>query len=135
VSHVDAGPLQLLDLSQSLALDVVLSYRSAQQCLYEVEERRTKRLPIGPEQGGNALRMRDGDAIGQDYMAANTKGLVGMGDGHGMIERSPVGHEGGGGQNMGLMKLGDGAIDARGEAEVVRVDDEASSHLGLSRSR
>jgi hypothetical protein len=33
------------------------------------------------------------------------------------------------------MELGDGAIDARGEAEVVRVDDEARGHRDETQAR
>ncbi len=61
-------------------------------------------------------------------MAADAEGWVGVGDGDGVVEGRAGCHESGGGKGSGLMEFRDGAIDARGEAEVVRVDDEAGSH-------
>ena len=61
-------------------------------------------------------------------MAADAEGRVGVGDGDGVVECGAGGHEGGGGEDSGLMELGDGTIDAGCEAEVVCVDDEAGGH-------
>ena len=61
-------------------------------------------------------------------MATDAEGGFGEGDGDGVVERRAGGHEGCRGEGAGLMKLGDGAIDAGGEAEVVRVEDEAGRH-------
>ena len=72
---------------------------------------------------------RDGGAVGEDDVAADAEGGVGVGDGDGVVEGGAVGHEGGGGEGAGGVELGDGAVDAAGEAEVVRVEDEASGHL------
>ncbi len=43
-------------------------------------------------------------------------------------KRRACGHEGGGGEDACLVEFEDGTIDARGEAEVVSVDDEAGRH-------
>jgi hypothetical protein len=51
-----------------------------------------------------------------------------MGDGDCVLEGSAGGHEGSGGEGLGLVKLRDGTVDAPSEAEVVRVDDQSGSH-------
>ena len=58
-------------------------------------------------------------------MAADAEGGPGEGERDGVREGRTRGHEGGGGEGAGVVELGDGAVDARGEAEVVGVDDEA----------
>ena len=73
--------------------------------------------------------MGDGDAVCEDDVAADAEGGVGLGDGDGVVECRGVGHEGGGGERAGGVELGDGAVDAAGEAEVVCVEDEAG-HKG-----
>lgn len=66
-------------------------------------------------------------------MAAYAECRVRAGDGDGVFKRRARGHEGCGGEGVGLVKLGDGAVDARGEAEVVCVDDEAGHEcVGLA---
>ena len=64
-------------------------------------------------------------------MAANTEGWIGAGDGHGIVKGSAGGHQRSGAKCPSLMKLHNGAINARGKAEVVRVDDETGSHVSL----
>ena len=61
-------------------------------------------------------------------MAAYAEGRVARGDGDGIVECGPCGHESGGGEDACLVELEDGAIDAWGEAKVVSVDDEAGRH-------
>jgi len=61
-------------------------------------------------------------------VAAYAEGGEGAGDGYGVFERGASGHEGGGGESFGLVEFRNGAVDARGKAEVVRVDDKAGSH-------
>ncbi len=61
-------------------------------------------------------------------MAAYAERGVGVGDGDGVVEGRAGGHESGGGEGAGLVKLGDGAVDAGSEAEVVGVDDESGRH-------
>ncbi len=77
--------------------------------------------------------MRYRDAVGEDDVAADTEGRVGVGDGYGVVEGRPSGHESGGRKDTGAMKFSDGPIDAWGQTKVVSVDDEAGSHVGQSR--
>ena len=133
VGDVDAGALELLYLGEGFALDVVFADLAAKERLDEVDEGGTKGLAVGAEEGGDALGRRDGDAVGEDDVAADAEGRVGVGDGDGVVEGRAGGHEGGGGEGAGLVKLGDGAVDAGSEAEVVRVDDESGSHRDLPR--
>ena len=128
VGDGDAGALELLHLGEGLALDVVFADGAAQERLNEVDERGAKALAIGAEERGDAVGRRDGDAVGKDDVAAYAEGGIGVGDGDGVVEGWAGGHQGGGGEGAGLMELGDGAVDAGGEAEVVRVDDEAGRH-------
>lgn len=65
-------------------------------------------------------------------VAADAEGGQVLGDAHGVVEGRAGGHHGGRGQGAGRVEVGDGAIDALGKAEVVRVDDEAGGHgLGV----
>jgi len=61
-------------------------------------------------------------------VAADAEGWGGVGDSDGVVEGWAGGHEGCGGEDACVVELGDGAVDARGEAEVVCVDDEAGGH-------
>ena len=67
-------------------------------------------------------------------MAADSEGGMGVGDGDGVVERGAVGHQRGGGEAPGGMEFCDSAIDARSEAEVVGVEDEACRRVGAQRS-
>ena len=58
-------------------------------------------------------------------MTADRKPRQGAGKGNGFVQLSAPGHHASGGDNAALMRLGDGAVDARGKAEIVGVDDEA----------
>ena len=72
--------------------------------------------------------MGDGDAVGEDDVATDAEVGTGEGEVDGLLEGGACGHEGGGGDGAGVVKLGDGPVDAGGEAEVVCVDDEAGGH-------
>ncbi len=135
VGDADAGALQLLDLGEGFALDLVFADRAAEERLDEVEQRGAEGFAVGAKEGGDAFGRRDGGAVGEDDVAADAEGGVGAGDGDGVVEGWAGGHESGGGEGAGLMELGDGAIDARGEAEVVCVDDEAGRHGRFDRRR
>ena len=61
-------------------------------------------------------------------MAAEAEVRIGSSDGDGIVKGGTAGHDGCGGEGAGLVELGDGAVDAWGEAEVVSVDDETGGH-------
>jgi hypothetical protein len=96
--------------------------------LQEVEVRRAEGFAVGTEQRGNGFRVRDGDAVGEDEVAADAEGGVAQGDFDGVVERGAGGHEGCGGERVGAVEFFDGSVDAGGEAEVVGVEDEARAH-------
>src|SRR5271163_1065851 len=50
----------------------------------------------------------------------------------GVFERAPVGHQRGGGHDSASMGLDDGAIDARGEAKVIGIDDQTAHGVSLA---
>ncbi len=128
MGDVDAGTLELLHLGGGFAFDVVFADSAAQERLDEVDERGAKVFAVGADERGDAFRGRDGSSVGEDDVAADAESGVGMGDGDCVLEGGAGGHEGGGGEGVGLMKLRDGAVDAWSEAEVVRVDDESGRH-------
>ncbi len=123
-----AGALELLKLGQGLALDIVLANFAAEEGLGEVEDGRAEGLAVAAEEGWNALGVGDRNGIDEGDVAADTQGGVGVGDGDGVVEGGAGRHEGGGGEDAGLVELADGSVDARSEAEVVRVEDEAGRH-------
>jgi len=135
VRDADAGGLQFGDLGEGFALDLVFVDVAAQEGLREVEEGGAEGGAIAAEERGDGFGWGDGVAVGEDDVAADAECGVGVGDGDGVVEGGAGGHEGCGGEGAGLMEFGDGAVDAWGEAEVVRVDDEAGSHVGWRRGR
>lgn len=65
-----------------------------------------------------------GCELNQINMTADRKLRQSAGEGNGFVQLSARGHHAGGGDNAVLVRLDDGAVDARGKAEVVGVDDE-----------
>ena len=123
VGDVDAGALEFLDLSQGLAFDVVLADIAAEESLGEVDDAGAEGLAVGADEGGNALRVSYGDGVDEGDVATDAECGIGEGDGDGVVKCGAGGHEGCGGEGASLMELGDGAVDAGGETEVVRVED------------
>jgi hypothetical protein len=70
VSDADSGLLEFLNLSESLAFDLLLADFAAQECLEEVDERGTKGFAIGAEECGDGFRWGDGNAIGEEDVTA-----------------------------------------------------------------
>jgi hypothetical protein len=128
MGDVNAGALEFLYLGEGFALDVFRSNDAAKESLDEVEQRWAKVFAVGSDERGDRVRRRDGSAIGENDVAAYAECEMGMGYRDGVLECVACCHERGGGECVGLMKFCDSAIDARGEAEVVRVEDEAGSH-------
>ncbi len=127
-----AGALQLLNLGLCLAGKVFFADGFAQDGLSEIIEGGAEVLAVCADQGGNGVGIGDGQAVDKDQMAAHAKGGIGKGKGCSVIESRAAGHEAGGGEDAGLVQLGDGAVDAGGEAEVVCVEDELGRHGGQS---
>lgn len=124
----NACTLESVNLSLSLALDLGFADLAAQDSLNEIKERRTKGFAIGPEKGRDGFGRRGRSAVGEDDVAADAERGSGAGDGDGVVEGRAGGHESGGGEDTGGVELGDGAVDALSEAEVICVDDEAGRH-------
>ena len=102
VGDVDAGALEFLDLGEGFAFDVFFADDAAEESLEEVDERGAEVFAVGADEGGDAFGGRDGDAIGEDDVAAYAECGVGMGDGDGVLEGRAGGHESGGGEGVGL---------------------------------
>src|SRR5580698_9274984 len=134
MGDVNTGSLQFLHLSKSLALDVVFSDDTTKQRLYKIEEARPKCLTVGSQECRDALRVRNGDTIGKDDVAADTEARKGASNSDGIFEGRPGSHERCRGKGFGQMELRDGAVDTCREAEIVSIDNKASSHVDLSQS-
>ncbi len=132
VGDVDAGALKALDLRGGFAGEVVGTDGVAEGGLGEVGEGGAEGFAVCAEEGGDGFGVGEGHAVEKDEMAADAEGGVRAGELDGVVEGGAGGHEGGGGEDAGLMELDDGAVDAGGEAEVVGVDDEAWRHGGIA---
>ena len=128
MGDVDAGLLEAMDLGECFAHDIFFADTTGEEIKNKVEQRRAESFTVGSEERGDAFGRRGGDAVGEDDVTADAESRVGVGDGDRVLEGWSGGHEGGGGEGFGLVKLGDRAVDAGSEAEVVRVDDESGSH-------
>lgn len=132
VGELEAGALQFLDLRECLALDVVRCDRAAKDAECEVcegvAEGATALTVFWAEECGDACRVRDRDTVDEDDMTADAERWTGEGEGDCVVEGCTAGHESCGANGAGVMQLGDSAIDAAGEAEVIRIDDEANRH-------
>lgn len=124
----DARVLKGFNLCFDLALDVRLADLAAEQRLDEGQQRRTKGLSVGTEQGGNFVGRRGRYAIGKNDMTADAQGRVLPGNCHGVFKGCPGCHQGCRGKRSGIVKRSDGAVDPFGQAKVVSVDDEAGRH-------
>ena len=131
VRDVDACALEFLDLGGGFAFDVGGADLAAEEGLNEIDEGGAEGFAVGAEECGDAFGRGDGDAVGEDDVAAYAEGGVGVGGGDGVGKGWAGGHESGGGEGPCPVKLDDGAIDAGGEAEVVRVDDESGRHSSV----
>ena len=128
VSDLDAGELKLLDLGAGFAFNVVFANFAAQESLNEIDERGTKGFAVGADERGNAFRSRDGDPVGENDVTAYAEGWIGVSDSNCVIEGWASCHQSCGGEGPRLVKLSNGAVDARSQAKVVRVDDQSGSH-------
>lgn len=124
----DAGGLELQHLRQDFCAEVALGQLASQSGCCEGMEGWAEAPAVGADERGNGLRRRDRDAIGEDDVAADAERGVALGDGDGIVKGRAIRHQGCGAEGAGAMQLFDRAIDTCGEAEVVRVDDQASGH-------
>ena len=128
VGEGDAGGLEAADLGDGFAGDVVGVDLAADGGEGEAGERGAEVLPVGSEEGGDGGGGGGGCTVGEDDVAADAERGVLPGDVDGIGKGRAGGHEGGGGEDAGLMELGDGAVDAGREAEVVGIEDQRDAH-------
>ena len=135
VRDLEAGVLQLLDLRERFALDFVLADGAAKNTESEVCGRVAKGAAVRTEERRDGRGIGDGCSVDEQDVAADAKGGPCESERYSIIEGSAGGHQGCGRDGTGVMELGDGAVDAGRETEVVRVDDEASLHKDETRMR
>jgi hypothetical protein len=72
------------------------------------------------------LRRRGhGLEMDQINVTANRESRQGAGQRNGFVQLRPPGHHAGGGDDAVQVGFGDGPVDARGQTEIIGVDDEA----------
>ena len=123
VGDADAGVLQAADLGGGFGFDFGGSDAESEEIARECDEAGAERMAVGAEGGDLFWRKRRG-SVDEEDVAADFQFRIGMGDGDGVVEEGSRGHEGSGGERVGAVEFGDGAVDAGGEAEVVGVGDE-----------
>ncbi len=128
MGHREPCGLQLSDLGEGFRADVLCSKMPPQSGGGKGDQGSVEALSVGANQGRNGVRGRDGGAVGEDDVAANAESRIAVCDGHRVREGRAICHEGCGAESAGAVKLFYRTIDADGEAEVVRVDDEPSGH-------
>lgn len=128
MGNVDAGALEALDLGLGFTRELGRPDGIAHRGLGEVDDGRPEGFTVGAEQRGDVFRVRERDAVDENQVAADAERGVCMGVGDGVGEGGTGSHEGGGGEGTGLVELGDGAVDAGCETEVVCIEDEAEGH-------
>ncbi len=99
MGDVDACVLQLLDLGEGFAFEVVFANGSAKESLYEVEKRGAKGFAVWAEERGDTVGWRNGGTVGEDDMATDPEGWIGLGDAEGVVKGWAGGHKGGGGKS------------------------------------
>jgi hypothetical protein len=72
------------------------------------------------------LRREHGLSINENHMAPNLQRWIGKSQFDGFVRCRSLGHEGRAGEQAVAVKLNDGAVDTRSQAEVVGVHDEAA---------
>lgn len=124
VGDADAGALELLDLRACFAGDLFLADAASEDGDGKLRERVMEAAAVRAEQSGDGGWVGDGKAVDEHDVAADAEGGAREGQRDRVGEGCAVGHQGGGGEDTGVVELGDGAVDAWREAKVVGVDDE-----------
>ena len=81
------------------------------------------RCPV--DKRGNLIPVGDRGAVDQDDMTAYAECGHRQGHVHSFFSGAGLRHERGAGEHFGGMQLEDGAIDTRGESEIVGIHDKA----------
>ena len=124
-----AGRLKPSDLGQGLGPHVLFADSTRQRRSGKGGERWSEAAAVRADQRRDRLRRRDGDAVNEDDVAADPEGRISLSDGGGIVEGGAAGHEGDGGKYPGAVQFLDRAVDARGETEVIRVDDQPGGQV------
>ncbi len=127
VADTESGALQGADLGGGFALDVGFGDAAALEGKEEAGQG-VAQAARWCEERGDAGECGEGCAVDEDDMAADVKGGMSVGCLDGVLKGGATGHEGGGGKGAGGVELRDGAVDARGEAEIVCVEEKAGQH-------
>lgn len=123
VGDAEASIVQTADLGRGFGFDFGGANAAGVKIADERGKGWTESLAVGAE-GGDLGRREGWRSVDKKDMAADFEGGMGAGGLDGVVEERAGGHESGRGERAGLVELGDGAVDARGEAEVVGVDDK-----------
>ncbi len=119
----EAGGLELRHLRRRFGGDFGGGEAVAQGGTRKAHKPRPESRAVGERR--NLPGRGHGTKLDQINMTANRKLRQSAGKSYGFVQLGAPGHHAGGGDDAALVRFGDGAVDARGEAEVVGVDDEA----------
>lgn len=126
----DAGPVELLNLREGFANEILGANPSEESGLRELQQRSAKAPAIGAQERRDCVRGRSRCAVDEDDVAAQAEARCCAGLEDSVFEGGTGRHEGGGGEGSGVGERYDGAVDAGSQAEVVRVEDETRWHEG-----
>ncbi len=123
VAGCDADIADALDLSAKFGFDIDAADEAGRNTGDYIEKAFGQIAAFGYERG-DFFRRGDGAAAGKNEVAAHveTGNFAGLGDG--VVKGLGVGHQSGAGEDSFAEGLDDAVIDADGETEVVRIDDE-----------
>jgi hypothetical protein len=132
----DVVRLQLTNLRGGFGFDLI-RIELAQECARgECRHTVLKVLRIvSRNQAGKTSRINQGLTIDENHMAADTPTSARLREFDSFPERTPTGHERRGTDHSTVVRLGDRAIHAMSQSEVVGVDDESAHVMSLAALR
>lgn len=123
MSGPDAGGENALDLGVEFAFDGVEGDAVGDHAGIE-GFRIAEKFAGGIDQIAEKRGVRERAALGEIQMDADGERGMGARGGNGFVKGGGIGEQGGAGDDAGRVGFDDGAVDARGYAEIVGVDDE-----------
>lgn len=128
MSYSYAGALELPDLRESFGANIFRAQSTQERSGGEGGEGRAEAGAIEAKERRDRLWGRDGDAVGEDDVAADAERGVPARDGEGVIKCGSASHQRRRAEDAGTMQLFDRAVDSRSEPKIVRIDDQSSGH-------
>ena len=129
VRNRDAGRLKPTNLSCGFGFDLFPLEAAEERALGETTQTVAKSCAIFAvrvHEGRHLRSVQNRRTINQDHVAADAQLRGASGLLHRVLKGGPIGHQSGGRHHTLAVRLYNGAIDTRGEAKVVSIDNEAA---------